>query len=679
MFVAVVGAALACLILSPPALAAPWPGSASVTTVDQTGVLGADVSGLDYEGSGSAAPGVMWAVDNGNFLMHRLVWDGAQWVRDTANGWSAGKTLRYPTGLGNPDVEGVTLTDAGAAGGVYVSTERDTTASSVSRISVLRYDVSGAGKPLTATHEWNLTPDLPAVGSNAGAESVEWVPDTYLVEHGFVDEATAAPYNPATYANHGTGLFFVGLEGNGIVYAYALDQTSSSFTRVATFASGFSTFGALHFDPETEQLWVVCDNNCLGASRVFEIDTAAGPTQGKFVAVADYDRPAGMANLNNEGFTITPNSECVEGSKPVYWADDGNTDSHVLRRGTINCPPPPEPAGGPDFNGDGFADLTVGVPDEDVGTAANAGAVNVLYGSASGVVGAASQLWHQNSASISDSAEADDHFGAAIATGDFNADGFDDLAVGAPDEDVGAIADAGVVHVLYGSAFGLSGTGSQYYNQASAGILDGLEAGDRFGASLAAGDLDGSGYADLAVGAPGESVGAVAQAGVAQVVLGSAGGLASAGNQLWSQNSTGISDSSETGDGFGAAVAVGDFSGDGLADLAIGTPDEDVGAIGDGGVVHVLLGSASGPTATGSQYWNQNSSGVIDTIEAGDRFGAALATGDFNGDALADLAVGAPAEDAGAVADAGAVNVLLGDATGLRPRATCSSTRTPLA
>ena len=208
----------------PPLVTQPWPGSSSVTTVDQTGVLTADVSGLAYEGSGSSSPGVLWAVDdNSGGLLQRLVWDGTQWVRDTANGWSAGKTLRYPGGAGTPDSEGVALTDAGAAGGVYVSSERDATNSGVSRPSVLRYDVSGAGATLTATQEWNLTADLPSVGANAGAESVEWVPDSYLVESGFVDQATGAAYNPATYPNHGTGLFFVGLEANGIVYAYALD------------------------------------------------------------------------------------------------------------------------------------------------------------------------------------------------------------------------------------------------------------------------------------------------------------------------------------------------------------------------------------------------------------------------------------------------------------------------
>ncbi|HYI37575.1 MAG TPA: hypothetical protein VEX39_13250, partial [Thermoleophilaceae bacterium] len=477
------GAANSC---PPPLVTEPWPGSASVTTVDQANVLGTDVSGLEYEGSGSASPGVLWAVDNGNSLLLRLVWDGIQWVRDTANGWSTGKTLAYPGGVGLPDSEGVTLTDAGAAGGVYVSSERDATNSAVSRMSVLRYDVSGAGASLTATQEWNLTPDLPVVGANAGSESVQWVPDSALVESGFVDEATDAPYNPATYPNHGTGLFFVGLEANGSVYAYALDQTSGSFTRVATFASGFPTFGALHWESATNQLWVVCDNNCDGRSAVFEVQTQAGPTQGSFVPVTYYERPTGMANLNNEGFTITPASECVGASKPVFWADDGNTGGHVLRAGTIACSPPSPDAASDgsvpgDFNGDGFGDLAVGAAREDVGAVADAGVVHVIYGSAAGLSATGSQYWNQNSAGIADAVEAGDGFGSTLTTGDFNGDGRDDLAIGAPAEGVGAFGATGVVHVLYGSAAGLTATGSQYWNQNSAGIADATETGDRFG------------------------------------------------------------------------------------------------------------------------------------------------------------------------------------------------------
>lgn len=68
-------------------------------------------------------------------------------------------------------------------------------------------------------------------------------------------------------------------------------------------------------------------------------------------------------------------------------------------------------------------------------------------------------------------AEAYEHFGAALAVGDFNGDGRDDLAVGVPDEDVGAAGNAGAVNVLYGSSSGgLTSTLNQFWHQDSPGI-----------------------------------------------------------------------------------------------------------------------------------------------------------------------------------------------------------------
>ncbi len=131
----------------------------------------------------------------------------------------------------------------------------------------------------------------------------------------------------------------------------------------------------------------------------------------------------------------------------------------------------------PDFNNDGADDLAVGVPGESVGTIVEAGVVNVLYGTAGGLTGSGSQLFTQ----VGSAAETYDRFGQALATGDFNHDGFADLAAGAPLEDVGSIADAGAVSVLYGSAGNLTRTGGQIFTQSSPGVPSSAERNDRFG------------------------------------------------------------------------------------------------------------------------------------------------------------------------------------------------------
>jgi hypothetical protein len=132
-----------------------------------------------------------------------------------------------------------------------------------------------------------------------------------------------------------------------------------------------------------------------------------------------------------------------------------------------------------DFNGDGIDDLVVGVPGENLGATADAGVVDVLYGSESGLSDGTSQQLTQALP------EAGDGFGSAVATGDFNGDIFTDLAVGVPGENLGATADAGVVEVFYGGGGGLPGVGDQLLRQGAAGMAGAAEAGDRFGAALA--------------------------------------------------------------------------------------------------------------------------------------------------------------------------------------------------
>ncbi len=330
------GAANSCTGTLPANL--PWPGDAAITIIDDSAAFHGNMSGLIYEGSGSATPGVLWAVRNGPGTLFRLIWNGTIWTPDAANNWGQGKSLRYPDGSSDPDAEGVTFA-AGSAGGMYVSTERNNqNGGLVSRVSILRFDPSAPGATLNATNEWALTTDLPPVAPNSGAEGITFVPDAFLTSHGFFDESKGHLYNPAEYASHAGGLFFVGLEANGNIYAYALNHSDNSFTRIATISSGFAAVMELQFDRELGEFWAVCDDGCGGIHELLAIDARPGlPTTGRFIVTSKFDRPAGMPNLNNEGFAITPQIECVNGKKPVFWSDDSETGGHAIRRGMLTC------------------------------------------------------------------------------------------------------------------------------------------------------------------------------------------------------------------------------------------------------------------------------------------------------------------------------------------------------
>jgi disulfide bond formation protein DsbB len=318
-----------------------------------------------------------------------------------------------------------------------------------------------------------------------------------------------------------------------------------------------------------------------------------------------------------------------------------------------------------DLNGDGYADLAVGVPEESIGVAEGAGAVNVLYGSADGLSSAGNQLWYQDRPEVAGRGQQGDNFGHAVAIGDLNGDGYADLAVGVRSEDIEGVEGAGAVNVLYGSANGVSTQGNQLWHQDQPGVEGRPQTSDNFGWALAIGDLNGDGYADLAVGVPYESINGLLSAGAVNVLYGSSAGLSSTGDQLWHQDQPDVAGRAQQGDYFALTLAIGDLDGDGYGDLAVGVPLEDVEGAAHAGAVNVLYGSASGLSSAGNQYWHQEQPGVPSAVQSGELFGSALAAGDLNGDGYADLAVGVPREDIEGAEGAGAVNVLYGSADGL--------------
>jgi hypothetical protein len=314
-----------------------------------------------------------------------------------------------------------------------------------------------------------------------------------------------------------------------------------------------------------------------------------------------------------------------------------------------------------DFNDNGKSDLAIGAPLENIGSTVDAGGISVLYGtsSTSGLTTNGNRFFSQQTSGVIGDVETNDRFGGALAAGDFNGDGYDDLAIGIPGEAIGPLTGAGAVAVLYGSASGLTASGDDFWHQDSTGIKGAAEVGDAFGSSLAACDVNDDGRDDLVIGSPGEAIGSKTGAGAVSLLLGSGAGLTHVGDQIWSQDSANVIGGAESGDNFGTSLSCGDFNGNGFMDIAIGTPGEDIGSKVDAGAVSMLPGTASGFTAAGDEFWSQDTSGVIGGSEAGDQFGYAVVADDFNADGKSDLAIGVPGEALGSV-KGGAINVLYG-------------------
>jgi len=278
-----------------------------------------------------------------------------------------------------------------------------------------------------------------------------------------------------------------------------------------------------------------------------------------------------------------------------------------------------------DFNNDGYDDLAIGVERENVNGKFKAGAVNIIYGSAQGLhtnAGLLNQFWHQDSVGIEDEVEEKDKFGNSLGSGDFNNDGFDDLAIGVEHENVNGIFKAGAVNVIYGSALHTD----QFWHQDTNGIINKANAGDEWGYALTAGDFNNDGFNDLAASSYREDVNGKVNAGAVNVIYGSAKGLhknAGLPDQFWHQNRGGIVDSAEENDLFGTTLAAGDFNHDGYDDLAIGVPKEDKSED-DVGAVNVIYGSLGGlhkSLGHRDQFWHQDKRGIADSAEAGDKFG----------------------------------------------------------
>jgi hypothetical protein len=201
-------------------------------------------------------------------------------------------------------------------------------------------------------------------------------------------------------------------------------------------------------------------------------------------------------------------------------------------------------------------------------------------------------------------------------SGDFNGDGYRDVAISASIAKVAGKSGAGYVAVVYGTAGGLDTSKRQIISQDTTGIPGVPESGDYFGDRLTTGDLDGDGYTDIVVGVHGERIGSTDDFGVLTVLWGGADGI---------KSGTDISSPlPQYRNELGWSLAAGDFDGDGHTDLAAGNNASPA------------LNIFRGPfTRTGKAA----SLVGIDTIEQTTIYPDKLVAGEVNGDGKADLLV----------------------------------------
>ena len=341
---------------------------------------------------------------------------------------------------------------------------------------------------------------------------------------------------------------------------------------------------------------------------------------------------------------------------------------------------------GGDFNGDGFEDIAIGVPDSNLNNTSG-GYAYLVYGQSGATRGTVSMSAFNSADGVFVSgAETADYLGGTVnLSGDLNDDGYDDMVVAVPREDDGE-TNAGALYIIWGSASPSNIDISTDFNTAvgatnAAGfVILGNESADEIGHYLtidpqnaqfldAGGDFNGDGVDDLLIGHNQSDFDSQTNAGVGYLVFGRSGSTRS-NFKLDTYKKEGFAFyNTGSGDNYvGHSVQfIGDYNGDGYNDVIIGAPQADGGAT-DSGEAYVVFGNA------GPEYQDVDLAALngingftITSADLNSKLGGTVSSADVNGDGLTDVIIGATEIDINGLNDNGAVVVLYGNTSPSHP------------
>ncbi len=413
----------------------------------------------------------------------------------------------------------------------------------------------------------------------------------------------------------------------------------------------------LVYDQDDVTLWGITDQDRAGSNvlvadlngdGIKDLVIAArggkGPGDARGTLTGEIYIRFGTARYNQQQdlYSIPPNVT-------IYAVGQGDQPGRSLAAG--------------DLNGDGIADLVIGAPfaDGPGNLTTSCGEVYVLYGRQSWP--STVDLWNADPAATNADVtvwggETEDSLGRAVAVGDVNGDGTQDLIMSAPGGDGSSnIRDgSGEVYVLFGGALPSS---IDLKMTAPDVLILGAKDGDGTGQALAVGDLNGDGIADIAIGIPGSDGTATApraESGSVAIVLGST--TPDTVIDLFDHAPV-VIHGADAYDDTGSSLAIGNLNGDAYMDLAIGADYADgpsPQSRSAAGEVALVYGRATFPATLDLRT---EASVVFYGAQAGDQFGFALATANLNGQdrywdsgqgqyvyvSMDDLIVGAPGGD----------------------------------